>query len=93
MSILLVFYTRKKLAAILRGETGPMNGSLNGEFSDTEPEDDVEEEEKEEEQPEPVVTITPKDRTSTRSKASSSSQKSTRSSARTPRSLLQSPFH
>jgi len=73
---------KKKLAAILRGETGPMNGSLNGEFSDTEPEDEVEEEEKEEEQPEPVVTITPKDRTSTRSKASSSSQKSTRSSAR-----------
>lgn len=71
---------KKKLAAILRGETGPMNGSLNGgEFSDTEPEDEVPEQQ-EEEEAESVVTISP--RVSTRSKASSSSQKSTRSSAR-----------
>jgi len=75
---------KKKLAAILRGETGPMNGSLNGgEFSDTEPEDEVEvpeQQEEEVEEAESVVTISP--RVSTRSKASSSSQKSTRSSAR-----------
>lgn len=71
---------KKKLAAILRGETGPMNGSVNGgEFSDTEPEDEVPEQQ-EEEEAESVVTISP--RVSTRSKASSSSQKSTRSSAR-----------
>eukprot|EP00088_Acartia_fossae_P046493 TRINITY_DN5021_c0_g1_i11.p1 TRINITY_DN5021_c0_g1~~TRINITY_DN5021_c0_g1_i11.p1 ORF type:complete len:390 (+),score=145.65 TRINITY_DN5021_c0_g1_i11:43-1212(+) len=66
---------KKKLAALLRGETGPLNGSTNGaEFSDVDTEG-------EEDQP-PLVT-TPKERVSTRGKASSSSQKSTRSSART----------
>jgi hypothetical protein len=69
---------KKKLANILSGGSGILNGTSNGtEFSDV---DTEEEEEAEEDQPAAVVT--PKERTSARGKASSSSQKSTRSSTR-----------
>jgi len=66
---------KKKLANILGGGNGLLNGTSNGaEYSDV----DTEEEE-EDDQPAPVTT--PKER-STRSKVSTSSQKSTRSSTR-----------
>jgi hypothetical protein len=64
---------KKKLANILSGGSGILNGTSNGtEFSDV----DTEEEDQ------PAAVVTPKERTSTRGKASSSSQKSTRSSTR-----------
>jgi len=67
------FY-KKKLALVLRGENGVMNGS-NGDFSDTEPEDEPEDDDQ------PSAVTTPQERrTSTRSKVSSSSKKSLASS-------------
>jgi len=64
------FY-KKKLALVLRGENGVMNGTSNGDFSDTEPEDEPQEDEQ------PSAVTTPQERrTSTRSKVSSSSKKS-----------------
>jgi len=78
------FY-KKKLASLLKGENGIANGT-NGEFSDTEPE--------EEEDDQPSVVTTPKEperRVSTRNKVSSASKVSTASSRASNRSVTQSP--